>query len=249
MEQEKLFYIFGSHPIFSALEAKHITVKKIFMSAGLKDKNASRIQYLTQKNNVPLELVKTSLLDEMVPDQNHQGLVACVKDGIIYKDISCLKDKKLVVILDHLQDPHNLGAILRNADQFGVQGVILPKKRSVEVTPTVIKTSSGAAFFMPIIKESSLLNVVAKLKEYGFWIYATSSHEGENIYNVDWADKVAIILGSEGKGVSEQLEKQADFKIAIPSNRESFVDSLNVSAASAIILSQVHNNIFYKQES
>lgn len=142
-------------------------------------------------------------------------------------------EESLVLILDGITDPHNLGAILRSADQFGVDLVVIPERRSVQANETVVKVSSGAAQYVPIAVVTNIAREVDRLKEHGFWIYGADM-KGECSYTMDYARHTAIVMGSEGDGLSQLVRKKCDIIASIP--MRGHIDSLNVSVATGILL-------------
>jgi 23S rRNA (guanosine2251-2'-O)-methyltransferase len=151
----------------------------------------------------------------------------------LLENLSFREESTLVLILDGITDPHNLGAILRSADQFGVNAVIIPEHRSASAGTTIMKTSAGAAAHVPLCTVKNLNRSVEALKQEGFWVYSAEM-DGTSLYKTDFAQKSCIILGSEGKGVSRLLSEKSDHKISIP--MQGHIDSLNVSVAAGIIL-------------
>lgn len=176
-------------------------------------------------------------LDELI-HENHQGFVAELKEFNYYDiDVISKDNPKIVLILDHLQDPRNLGAILRSANAFGVKHIIIPKDRAAKVTASALKTSSGGYIGLKILRVNSLVDIITKLKEKGYWIYATNFENSKNINDISFNDPMAIIVGNEEKGVSNSLLKQADECFFVKT--VGTVQSLNVSVATGIILSKI----------
>lgn len=164
---------------------------------------------------------------------NHQGIIIKVDDYKYYNLDELLEESNFFVMLDHLEDPHNFGAIIRTCEAAGVNGIIIPQDRSVEVSSTVIKVSSGAINFMPICKVVNLPSTINKLKANGFWIVGMDM-DGSDYKNIDYSGKICLIIGSEGKGLSNLVKKSCDYIASIP--MEGKVNSLNASVASAIII-------------
>ena len=172
---------------------------------------------------------------------NHQGLIAELAHMNYYSVDELLEDKpSKVLILDHIQDPHNFGAIIRTANAAGVKHIIIPKDRAALVTDVVMKISSGGIVGMKIIKVGSLSSTVTKLKEGGFWIYATAIENGSDINQVTFNFPMALIVGNEGKGVSKPLLKMSDQNVFIKMNGT--VQSLNVSVATGVALFKIIEN-------
>lgn len=143
----------------------------------------------------------------------------------------------LVVLLDGITDPHNLGAVLRSAAQFGADIVVVPSRRSVKETDVVSRTSAGASTFVPVVQETNLVRAIEKLQKADYWVYGAKM-EGERVDTVDFSGKTALVLGSEGKGMRELVEKKCDFFISIPTTEK--IDSLNISVAAGIIMYEIY---------
>ena len=170
----------------------------------------------------------------------HQGIILDVQDIKTYNLDEIIpninKEYPLVVILDHLEDPHNFGAIIRSSEAFGVDAIIIPNDRSVDITSTVVKTSVGTIEKMKIIKVSNINNAIEKLKKYGYWIVGTDM-EGVPYTTIDYKTKIAIVIGNEGKGISNLVGKNCDYLAKIP--MIGTVNSLNASVACGIFLSEI----------
>lgn len=230
-------YIYGRVPVMEAL--KNNKVDKLYISA--QTGSILKIIGFAKDSKVLISNVSKDKLDKMVDGKNHQGIVALVS-GYEYKNFDKLleetkakKDCRLL-ILDKMEDPHNLGAIARSALFFNFDGIIIPKHREALVNDTVYKTSAGAVDHVNICQVTNLSQTLEKLKKEEFWIYAACL-DGENIKDIDFSGKIAIIIGNEGKGISQNLIKNSDFKVKIPNLSE--FDSLNASVAAGIIMYEV----------
>jgi len=190
------------------------------------------IDYLIKKN-VKINYVEKYELDKIVTG-NHQGIILDIED-YKYVDIDelLIKENPLLVILDHLEDPHNLGAIIRTCEAAGVDGVIIPKDRSVEVNGTVMKTSVGTVNNVKISRVTNIVNTIKYLKEKGFWITGTDMN-GTRHNKLDFKGKTAIVIGNEGSGMSRLVTESCDFIASIPMFGET--NSLNASVATAIVV-------------
>lgn len=188
----------------------------------------------------PLHMKNLKKLDELTSSTSHQGYVLEVKKrepSYIEDIIRASKDKKksLVVVLDSIFDPHNVGAILRACECFGVDGVIYSKNKGCKITPTVTKISMGASEIVPIAEVSNLATTIEKFQKEGFWAVAAEiSSSATSLYDFDYPEKTLLILGSEGKGVQNILSKKSDFHVYIPMSGK--IDSLNVSQAAAVFI-------------
>lgn len=207
-------------------------IKRVYLERNFKDKViTSLIEKLKIK---PVFLTKYEL-DEMTLG-NHQGVAVDVLE-FKYADIDeIIKENGFIVMLDHLEDTHNFGAIIRTCEAAGVDGIIIPKDRSVSVNSMVMKTSSGAAVNVKICMVTNLVQTINYLKEKGYWIYA-SSMDGTSYTSEDYKTSTCIIIGNEGKGVSELVRKSADFIVSIPMIGK--INSLNASVAAGIFIYEV----------
>ena len=207
-------------------------IKRVYLERNFKDKViTSLIEKLKIK---PVFLTKYEL-DEMTLG-NHQGVAVDVLE-FKYADIDeIIKENGFIVMLDHLEDTHNFGAIIRTCEAAGVDGIIIPKDRSVSVNSTVMKTSSGAAVNVKICMVTNLAQTINYLKEKGYWIYA-SSMDGTSYTSEDYKTSTCIIIGNEGKGVSELVRKSADFIVSSPMIGK--INSLNASVAAGIFIYEV----------
>ncbi|MGL5732619.1 MAG: 23S rRNA (guanosine(2251)-2'-O)-methyltransferase RlmB, partial [Metamycoplasmataceae bacterium] len=187
-----------------------------------------------------VKIISKEEMNEMT-DLNHQGYIAILNEFKYYNLEVIFKDKpKIILILDHLEDPQNFGSILRSANASGIRHIIIPNIRSVDVNETVFKVSSGGIVGMKIIKVNSLQATVTKLKKEMFWIYATSLEQGASDYStINYNFPLALIVGNEGKGISRSLLKEADQNIFI--KMEGTVQSLNVAVATGIFLFYLKN--------
>ena len=241
--------IFGKNSVLEALISGDREINKILISKNLhSDAKLNKIKELAQKNGVVYQFVAKEKF-QAYAEYNHQGVIAQISP-IRYTELDDFLNKPYsnasLVILDGVEDPHNLGAIIRTCVCAGVAGIIIPSRRNVLVNSIVEKTSAGAINHIPIIKVNSLVNAVQQLKNQDWWIIATDASAKDNYYNIDYCNmNSAIIMGAEHAGVSKSLLKLSDFVVKIPMMND--LNSLNVSnALSAIIfetLRQKLNNI------
>ena len=211
--------------VFNELDYKK--VRKIFLANNFKDE---RIIKTIKDNNLKYVLTEPKLMDKML--KNNQGIIIDILD-YEYKTLDEIKDDNLVLMLDHLEDPHNFGAIIRSCEARGVKNIIIPKDRSVLVNETVMKTSTGALERVNIIMVNNLVNAINKLKDKGYFIYAAEA-DGKDYRKIDYADKVCLIIGSEGFGISKLVRQNSDEIISIPMKGK--VNSLNASVSTGILL-------------
>lgn len=237
-KKQHIDYIYGKNPIREAIASKRL--KSVYVSEGFSD---SIFLELIKKNNVPITKKTIQELNSMV-DGVHQGLVGeikpyeyCSLDEIIH--IAKKQENPIIVILDGINDPHNLGAILRSCDVFGVSGVIVKKHNQVSLSSTVAKTSAGAINYVKVCQVSNLSNAIERLKDEGYWVVSTDGSGNYNYQDLKYDFKVALIVGSEGEGISQLLLKNSDFIVKIP--MQGHVNSLNASVAAAILLSRIRS--------
>ena len=202
-----------------------------------KNFNENDILSLLKMRKVPIFYEEKAKMDALVKN-NHQGVILQVGDFdyVSIDEIIANKDKCKIVILDHLEDPHNLGAIVRTVESAGIDGIILPVNRSVSVNETVMKTSVGALYNVKICQVTNLNNTIKYLKKKGFWIYGASM-EGEDYHHITYPDKTALIIGSEGFGLSRIVRESCDYIVSIPMYGK--VNSLNASVAAGILIYEI----------
>ncbi len=184
-----------------------------------------------KKLNIPCQFLDKRTLDT-IEFGNHQGIILDIKE-FAYQPLDKLLDKEIIVILDHLEDPHNFGAIIRTCEAAGITSIIIPKDRSVKVNATVMKTSAGAIENVDICMVTNLVNTIKTLKNNNFWIIGTDM-EGTNYKQIDYSGKIAIVVGNEGKGLSRLVQQNCDYIAQIPMYGQ--INSLNASVAAAIII-------------
>ena len=228
--------IYGRNPIREAIQAKR--VKKIYLSNSF---SHAELLKLIEESHVPVIKVTNAELDKMC-NGVHQGVAAEIKDYEYYSFDSVLqiakkKDNPVIVLLDGINDTHNLGAILRSCDVFDVAGVVMGKHNQVPLNATVAKTSAGAINYVPVCLVNNLNQAIAKLKEEGFWIVATDGSGTINYQDLKYNFKVGLVIGSEGQGVSQLVLKNSDYIVKIP--QFGHVNSLNASVAAGILLSKI----------
>ncbi len=228
--------IYGRNPVKEALRAGRVL--KVYLSNSFADKT---ILDLIKDRNISVVTVNNKELDASCPGV-HQGCAAETK-GYSYASFEQIllaakkETRPIVVLLDGINDPHNLGAILRSCDVFGVCGVIMPKHNQVMLNATVAKTSAGAINFVPVALVSNLNNAIKTLKENGFWIVASDGSGKDNYQEVKYDFPTALVVGSEGQGVSQLVLRNSDFIVRIPMYGK--VNSLNASVAAGIFLAQI----------
>lgn len=230
-------YIYGKNVVYERIK-KDKPITKIYLAKKFNDNN---IINLLNDKKIKIEYLDHFKLDEKVKGL-HQGIIALVDDYQTFdlkETIANIKkDYPLVVMLDHLEDPHNFGAIIRTSEALGVDAIIIPNDRSVSINGTVIKTSAGAIENMKIIKVSNLVNAINYLKEKGYWIMGTDM-SSTNINDIDYQMPICLVIGNEGKGISKLVKDNCDYMISIPMTGQ--INSLNASVATGIIIYNIVN--------
>jgi 23S rRNA (guanosine2251-2'-O)-methyltransferase len=229
--------IYGRHPVSEALRGGTREIERLFVAEGSR---LDDLIGLARDHGVPVQRVGRAKLDDMVGRVQHQGVVALVP-AFTYSDIDDVIDAALergevplVLALDLIQDPHNLGSLTRSALALGAHAVIIPKDRAVEVTGTVVKTSAGATAHLPICRVTNLRNALESLKERGLWIYGAAAGEGSAIADTDFVRPSVIVIGSEGKGLRRLVAETCDVLVHVPMSGS--LGSLNAAIAGSIVL-------------
>ena len=229
--------VYGRNVAEEFLKNNKNKIKKIIIQEGFDDKN---INSLLEKVNIPTYFKKRYELDKLA-EGVHQGIILDVMDYEYYPlDEVINSDMGFIVMLDHLEDPHNLGAIVRTCEAAGVKTVIIPKDRQVQVNATVMKTSVGTLENVNIVSVSNLVNTMDKLKKEGYWIVGTALNNSVDYREIDYGGKIALIIGNEGKGISDLVAKNCDFLAKIPMYGKT--NSLNASVAAGIMIYEVIRN-------
>jgi len=242
-------YIYGIHAVDSLLRQNPKSVQRLWVQQGRDDKRIAALLALAQNQGVPVARESRQGLDEMV-DGRHQGAVAETLNvppvhgepaqPNLWREVDLLKaveDKDgpmLILVLDGVTDPHNLGACLRSADAAGVDAVVVPKDKSADLNPVVRKVACGAAEVVPFVKVTNLSRTLKSLQERGVWLYGTAGESENSIYNSDLCASMALVMGAEGVGLRRLTREQCDFLVHLPMTGS--VGSLNVSVATGICL-------------
>lgn len=232
----------GRNAVIEALKSDK-TIEQILIAKGDIKGSVNLIFKMAKEKNITIKEVNRKKLDNMSETKSHQGVIAIVTPykyceiEDIFNYAKERKEEPFIVILDEIEDPHNLGSIIRTAEVFGVHGIIIPKRRSVGVTPAVYKSSSGAVEHMNISRVANLNNAIDMLKERGLWVYGSDMEGEEYSYNVKFKGGVALVIGSEGKGISRLTKEKCDLIVKIPMKGK--INSLNASVASGILMYEV----------
>ena len=229
----------GRNAVIEALRAG-TAVDKVYIAKGETDATLGHIASTARGKGIVVVEADRRKLDDMSVTHSHQGViaVAAVREYASVSDIlQSARDKgeaPLVVVCDELSDPHNLGAVIRTAEAAGAHGVIIPKRRSAGLTAIVAKTSAGAVSYLPVARVANLTALLRELKEEGLWVFGTAADGSPSLYQADLKGPAAIVIGSEGNGMSRLVREQCDFLVSIPMRGQ--VNSLNASAAAAVVL-------------
>jgi 23S rRNA (guanosine2251-2'-O)-methyltransferase len=229
--------LFGFHAVTARLRQRPEAVHTLYLQGGRQDARARDLVARAEAAGVAVQLVEPARLDALVGNGRHQGVVAIVDDAFPHVTIDDVLDAPggvpLLLLLDGVTDPHNLGACLRSADAFGAHAVVVPKDRAVGVNATVAKTASGAADTVPVIAVTNLARTMRELKDRGIWLLGADAG-GESLYTADLGGPVAWVLGAEGAGLRRLTRESCDRIVGIP--LDGSVESLNVSVAAGICL-------------
>ncbi|MFB1083219.1 23S rRNA (guanosine(2251)-2'-O)-methyltransferase RlmB [Jeotgalibacillus sp. JSM ZJ347] len=235
-------FIGGKNPVLEALRAGR-EINKIWIGEGSQKGQMQQVIQLAKEANVLVQFVPKKKIDQLM-DGQHQGVVASIAayEYAEMDDVFALAEKKgedpFILILDELEDPHNLGSIMRTADAVGVHGIIIPKRRAVGLTATVAKASTGAIEHVPVVRVTNLSRTLDELKDKGLWIAGTDTKGSEDYRRFDGTMPVGLIIGSEGKGMSRILRDKCDFLIHLPMSGH--VTSLNASVAASILMYEIY---------
>lgn len=219
--------IYGRKPVLETIDAG-VAINKAYIIDQKTPIVGKIIDKLTRAK-VEIKFVDKNFFRDI--EGNHQGVMIEV-DSFKYGSLDDLKDSGRLILLDKIEDPHNLGAIIRSAESFGFDGVIIPERRSAKVSPTVYKTSAGAINNIKIVMVKNLNRAMEELKDQGFWIYGLAGEAESSIDQTDLKGKVALVVGNEGDGLSRMVREHCDMLVKIP--MQGLVNSLNASVASAI---------------
>lgn len=232
-EETMAILIYGKNPVLEAINAKR-KVYELYVLDTLKDEWIKDLE----KENIKIKRLNKQKMNQMF-STTHQGLGALVEDykTISLEDALAKEDKKLFIMLDSVEDPHNLGAIIRSADAFHASGVIIPKHRSVQITPTVVKVSTGAIEYVDVISVTNLNQAIKTLKAHNVWVVGTDLETEQGLESIHADTDLCIVLGSEGKGLSRLIKDNCDYLVKIP--MKGHVNSLNVSVSCGILLHDI----------
>ncbi len=240
MEYEEL-KIEGRNPVLEAFRSEK-TIDKLFVLEGCKDGPVQTILREARKRDTILSFVPKERLDQLSETKKHQGVIA-IAAAYAYASVEEILQKAedkgeppFVFLLDNIEDPHNLGAIIRTANLAGAHGVIIPKRRAVGLTGTVAKASAGAINYTPVAKVTNLTNTIKQLKKEGLW-FVCADMNGTAMYDLDLKGAIGLVIGSEGEGVSKLVKENCDWAASIPMKGD--IDSLNASVAAGVLAYEI----------
>lgn len=231
------FTIEGRNPVLEAFRAGK-TIDRVFILDGCEDGPIKSILREAKKGDTIISFVKRERLDQLSETKKHQGVIAyaaAYEYAQVEDILDAAREKNeppFIIILDSIEDPHNLGAMIRTANQAGAHGIIIPKRRAAGLTGTVAKVSAGAINYTPVAKVTNLANTIEELKKQGLW-FVCADMDGETMYHLDLKGPIGLVIGSEGDGVSRLVKERCDFLAKIPMAGN--IDSLNASVAMGIL--------------
>lgn len=231
------FTIEGRNPVLEAFRSGK-PIDRVFILDGCQDGPIKSILREAKKGDTIISFVKKERLDQLSETGKHQGVIAyaaAYEYAQVEDILNAAKEKNeppFIILLDNIEDPHNLGAMIRTANQAGAHGIIIPKRRAVGLTATVAKVSAGAINYTPVAKVTNLTTTIEELKEKGLW-FVCADMEGEVMYKLDLKGPIGLVIGSEGEGVSRLVKEKCDFTAKIPMVGD--IDSLNASVAMGIL--------------
>lgn len=231
--------IFGKQPVLEALKSE-VPIEKVFILRSTNAEMAGKLRFMARKKGVPVVEIDNAKLREMTQEEHTQGVVALVSSKSYVEpeemiDIARKRgEQPMVLILDEIEDPHNLGALIRTADCAGVHGVIIPRHHSASVTETVAKTSAGATAHVPVARVTNIVQTIEELKTQGLWIIGSEMTASESFYDVDYRGPIALVVGNEGKGIRRLVKEKCDFLVKIPMYGK--LESLNASVSGALLM-------------
>ena len=241
LDNQRNDIIAGRNPVMEAIRSGR-SIESILVAKGERSGSVVAIIAKAKQKNIPVKDVDSKKLDFLAKGVNHQGIVAqcAVKEYSALEDIFALAEERgespFIIVLDKIEDPHNLGAIIRTAECAGAHGVIIPERRSAGLSYTVEKTSAGALEYMPVVRVKNISAVLQKLKDKGIWVYGADM-DGEHYKKVNFDGAVALVIGNEGKGISPLVAKDCDVIVSLPMKGK--INSLNASVAAGILMYEI----------
>jgi 23S rRNA (guanosine2251-2'-O)-methyltransferase len=232
--------IYGINPVFEALQSGRCQISQIWVAEGRSLTGLEGIISMAESKGILIKRTERSQLDSLTKNAPHQGVVGSI-DQFTYADLDAVLQghagDPLLLVLDGIEDPRNLGALIRTADACGVWGVIIPKDRAAGITPAVAKSSAGAVFHIPVVRVTNIASTLRQIKERGMWVIGAVAEAQTEIYAHDLTVPLAVVIGGEGRGMRSLVKKECDLLASIPMRGK--INSLNASVAGSIILYEV----------
>lgn len=228
--------VIGINPVLEVLQNREKTIEKLEVYKGVRGEILQKIQRLASERNIKIFYTNKKI-------ENSQGFCIFLTDYDYYREFDEIlenmarKSQSIILILDEIQDPRNFGALIRSAEVFGVDAIIIPERNSVRINETVVKTSTGAIEYVPIVKVTNLSNTMEKLKKIDYWVYGAAGEAESSSAEEQYPQKVVLVLGNEGTGLRKKVREYCDKLIKIPMRGK--INSLNVSVAGGILLSEI----------
>lgn len=235
--------IYGHHAVLAALRRESETIIGVWVDSNRHDQRAKEVVDVARRAGISTQRVKRTVLDNMADNKRHQGFLAQSSSHVALDEqaleamLVALEEPAFLLILDGLQDPHNLGACLRSADAAGVNGVIIPRDKACGLTATVRKVASGAVESVPLYQVTNLVRCMETLKQAGVWLFGAAAEANQSLYDTDLTGSVGLVLGAEGKGLRRLTREKVDVLMGLP--MAGTVSSLNISVAAGICLYEV----------
>ena len=235
--------IYGIHPVQEALRSSHTIFEKLFVATKDPPPALKEILDSARQEQVPVTLTTREEIDRLTKGGFHQNIAGLIQE-LSYADLEevLARSKKgetsgLLLVLDGIQDPQNFGSLIRTAVGFGTHGMIIPKDRAVGITPVVMRVAAGATAYLPIVRVTNIAQTINRLKREGFWVYGAAGEAKDPIYGLDFTGNLAIVIGSEGKGIRPLVKKKCDRLFSIP--MAGLISSFNASVSGGMILYEV----------
>lgn len=234
--------VIGRNPVIEALKSGR-SVNKVIVSERINRKTYHEISRHCQRTNTTIQRVSRNRIDQLAPG-NHQGIIAYVVPHSyatiddLFTRAEARQEAPFFIVLDELEDPHNLGSIMRTADATGVHGIVIPKRRAVGLTSTVAKTSAGAIEYVPVARVTNIADTIEELKSRHVWVVGTDAEGEEDFRTLDGETPIALVIGNEGRGLSRLVREKCDWTVSLPMVGK--VSSLNASVASSLLMYEVY---------
>lgn len=238
-EQENSLVIYGRQVVLESIQSGRTIDRLLFIEQDHVEGSAKKILTLAKEKHIQIKFISRDRMNQLSDNGKHQGVLAYIAAHAyatleeIFEKAEKKNEPPFILVLDGIEDPHNLGAIMRTAYSAGVHGIIIPKNRAVSLTATVAKTSAGAIEYISVCKVTNIVRTMKILKEKGLWITG-SDVKGTSMYDVDFKGSIALVIGSEGKGMGQLVKEKCDFIASIPMKGE--IGSLNASVAAGILM-------------